>query len=41
MTQFGGIDVSKDQLDIVMHGQRRPLRLPNDAAGWARRSGRC
>ncbi len=36
MEQFVGIDVSKAQLDIVLSTQRRPLRVTNDATGWAR-----
>ena len=31
-----GIDVSKDQLDLAVHGQRRTQRFTNDADGIAR-----
>ena len=31
-----GIDVSKDQLDLAVHGQRRTQRFANDADGIAR-----
>src|SRR2546427_3565500 len=32
---FGGIDVSKDRLDVMILPEERCSSVPNDAAGWA------
>jgi transposase len=35
MLSFGGIDVSKDRLDVVVLPEEECSSVPNDAAGWA------
>src|SRR5258708_10004620 len=35
MLSFGGIDVSKDRLDVMILPEERCSSVPNDAAGWA------
>src|SRR5260370_36765009 len=35
MLCFGGIDVSKDRLDVVVLPEEECSSVPNDAAGWA------
>ena len=35
MLSFGGIDVSKDRLDVVILPEEECSSVPNDAAGWA------
>ena len=32
---YGGIDVSKDRLDVVVLPEERFFSVSNDAAGWA------
>src|SRR5260221_3156592 len=34
MLSFGGIDVSKDRLDVVVLPEEECSSVPNDAAGW-------
>src|SRR5256712_2987249 len=35
MLSFGGIDVAKDRLDVVVLPEEECSSVPNDAAGWA------
>src|ERR1700756_4680412 len=35
MLSFGGIDVSKDRLDVAVLPEEECSSVPNDAAGWA------
>jgi transposase len=35
MLSFGGIDVSKDRLDVMVLPEEQCSSVPNDAAGWA------
>jgi transposase len=35
MLSFGGIDVSKDRLDVMILPEERSFSVSNDAAGWA------
>jgi transposase len=34
VTQIGGIDASKNQLDLTIHGHTKVTRVPNTVAGW-------
>ena len=36
MHSFGGIDVSKDRLDVMALPEEQCSSVPNDAAGWAK-----
>ena len=36
MLSFGGIDVSKDRLDVMVLPEEQCSSVPNDAAGWAK-----
>ena len=36
MLSFGGIDVSKDRLDVMVLPEEQCTSVPNDAAGWAK-----
>src|SRR5258705_70872 len=36
MLAFGGIDVSKDRLDVMVLTEEQCSSVPNDAAGWAK-----
>jgi Transposase len=36
MVSFGGIDVSKDRLDVMVLPEEQCSSVPNDAAGWAK-----
>jgi hypothetical protein len=36
MLSFGGIDVSKDRLDVVVLPEEECSSVPNDAAGWGK-----
>jgi transposase len=36
MHSFGGIDVSKDRLDVMVLPEEQCSSVPNDAAGWAK-----
>ena len=35
MLSFGGIDVSKDRLDVMVLPEERRSSVSNDTAGWA------
>src|ERR1035438_7838388 len=35
MLSFGGIDVSKDRLDVMILPEEQSFSVSNDAAGWA------
>ena len=35
MLSFGGIDVSKDRLDVMVLPEEQRSSVSNDAAGWA------
>jgi transposase len=35
MLSFGGIDVSKDRLDVMILPEERRSSVSNDASGWA------
>jgi transposase len=36
MLSFGGIDVSKDRLDVMVLPEEQCSSVSNDAAGWAK-----
>jgi transposase len=36
MLSFGGIDVSKDRLDVMLLPEEECASVSNDAAGWAK-----
>ena len=36
MLSFGGIDVSKDRLDVMVLPEEQCSSVPNNAAGWAK-----
>jgi len=36
MLSFGGIDVSKDRLDVMLLPEEKCASVSNDAAGWTK-----